>query len=57
MVVNKDLQVTQDIKSCVKMHLYKNYVCKNNFKANNVTTILDKPQNRRNDNTSKKTRT
>ena len=41
-MVNKASREMQGVKSCIKMHLCKNYVCKDRFKINDVTTILGK---------------
>ena len=54
-MVNKASGGTQDGKNYIKMHLCKTYVCKDNFKFNNVTAILGKPDDRKNSNTSKMT--
>ena len=52
-MVNKASGGTQDVKNYIKMYLRKNYICKDNFKFNNVAIILGKPEDSKNSNTSK----
>ena len=45
-MVNRASRKMQVVKSHIKTHLCKNYVCQNNLKTNTVITILGKPKNR-----------